>query len=67
MSKTTTFEAWAVQAEMYPWLAVGPDGLEVALYGALGPAQIRALTIGIETHPVRVRVTVETIEEDSAP
>ena len=65
MSKTTTFEAWAVQADMHPWLAADPSGIEVALYGTIGQAQVRASTIGIATHPVCVRVTVETIEEDS--
>lgn len=61
MSKTTTFEAWA---------ELGVVSGELCVAGAMSlhdwyPREGERLTV--DAIPVRVRVTVETIEEDSAP
>lgn len=73
MSKTTTFEAWAVKMQDAPTGFVKEPGnlampwITESSESAAGEA-LRQRRIGaLDARMVRVRVTVETIEEDSAP
>lgn len=69
MSKTTTFEAWAVQRDTGTLIAYDPPGAGPLLLMNGDSAERDALigaAYGVGFAPVRVRVTVETIEEGEA-
>lgn len=75
MSKTTTFEAWAVTHDV-GWsrsLVLSKEDENLMIFRSLELAQscVSSLkqrhTLNTTIMPVRVRVTVEPIEEDSAP
>lgn len=63
MSKTTTFEAWAARlpnGKLWTWLATAKIRVLSSRRAMLGHAQFEGRP---EAKPVRVRVTVEVIEE----